>query len=182
MQRGDDGLITVGPGACQPPGRNRSHIVLANRRERAKSFSEDPPFGLSSERAGARLRVALRLEGRSVKEPDRQSADRDDAKKDQHEGDVRLPLWVVLSEAVHQAKLWRGRARNASEGRRVVGTRLPRPMGRDGSGATRLAAPRPFSCRRRRGLRSSPCRSFHRRRGRAACKPLRVRGAGTCSA
>ena len=57
----------------------------------------------------------------------------------------------------------------------------PPPLSRWGRG-DRLVAPRPFSCRRRRGLRSSPYRSFHRRRGRAACRPLRVRGAGTCSA
>ena len=43
----------------------------------------------------------MRLEGRSVEQPDRQSADRDDAEKDEHEGDVRLPLGIVLSEAVH---------------------------------------------------------------------------------
>jgi len=42
-----------------------------------------------------------RLEGRTVEEPDGQSANRDDAKKDQDEGDVRLTLWIVLREAVH---------------------------------------------------------------------------------
>ena len=41
------------------------------------------------------------LEGRSVEQPDRQSANRDDAKKNEREGDVRLPLGIVLSEAVH---------------------------------------------------------------------------------
>ena len=41
------------------------------------------------------------LEGRSVEQPDRQSADRDDAKKNEREGDVRLPLGIVLSKAVH---------------------------------------------------------------------------------
>ena len=41
------------------------------------------------------------LEGRSVEQPDRQSANRDDAKKNEREGDVRLPLGIVLGEAVH---------------------------------------------------------------------------------
>ena len=41
------------------------------------------------------------LEGRSVEQPDRQSANRDDAKKNEREGDVRLPLGIVLSKAVH---------------------------------------------------------------------------------
>jgi hypothetical protein len=42
------------------------------------------------------------LERGSVEEPDRKSADRDDAEEDQSEGDVRLALWVVLGETVHQ--------------------------------------------------------------------------------
>ena len=47
------------------------------------------------------LSCVPRLEGRSVEKPNRESANRDDAKEDQHEGDVRLSLRVVLGEAVH---------------------------------------------------------------------------------
>ena len=47
-------------------------------------------------------RLSAWLEGGSVKEPNRQSADRDDAQEDEDEGDVRLTLGVVLGETVHQ--------------------------------------------------------------------------------
>src|SRR2546425_10486577 len=43
----------------------------------------------------------LWLEGCSVEEPDRESANRDDAEEDQDEGDIGLPLRVVLGEPVH---------------------------------------------------------------------------------
>jgi hypothetical protein len=48
--------------------------------------------------AGSLVRSSL---GRSVEKPDGQRPDRDDAEKDQSEGDVRLTLGVVLCETVH---------------------------------------------------------------------------------
>ena len=91
-------LITEGVRLCQQFVRNRSHIVLANKRERRPSRLQAAVLGdFENERGPACLPL---LEGSSVEEPDRQSADRDDAEKDQDEGDVRLSLRIVLSEAV----------------------------------------------------------------------------------
>jgi hypothetical protein len=70
---------------------------------------------LGADRNERGLACVLRLEGRSVEEPDRESADRDDAEEDQGERDVRLPLGVVLGKTVH-----------------LAGAVLPKPCGAEG--------------------------------------------------
>ena len=43
--------------------------------------------------------------GRSIEEPNRQSADGDDAEEDERKGDIRLTLGVILRETIHQTNL-----------------------------------------------------------------------------
>jgi hypothetical protein len=90
----------------QPRELNRPQMVLPGKRPQAPQNSLGGPFGRDSN--GCRLacpenwRLLACLEGRSVEEPDRQCADRDDPKEDQDERDVRLTFGVVLGETVHQ--------------------------------------------------------------------------------
>src|SRR6266513_2277018 len=108
-------LITEGAYACQQFVRNRSLIVLADRRQRGmapwESASLDP---MRNERGLS----WCALERRSVKEPDRQRSDGNDAKKDQHERDVRLPLRVVLGKTIHLSSCRPGKAHRALHARR----------------------------------------------------------------
>src|SRR6266568_329577 len=106
-----DDEIDNGPGARLSARRTESFADRASEQALASVLTCGRcDLGSCAERAGALL-SAPRLERRPVEEPDGQSAHRDDAKKDQHERDVRLTLGIVLSEAVHSyvnlAELWR---------------------------------------------------------------------------
>src|SRR3989442_13762517 len=79
--------------------RNGPHIGHQNR-----ALGSMPASAARSTSRRIERRELVRplwLEGCSVEEPDRESANRDDAEEDQDEGDIGLPLRVVLGEPVH---------------------------------------------------------------------------------
>src|SRR5438094_5154911 len=84
LDRPDD-EIDNGPSAGLSAIRTKSSAHRASGQASAtESMHGSGIFALSLELAGAHLRG---LEGRSVEQPDRKSADRNDAKKDEREGD-----------------------------------------------------------------------------------------------